>query len=76
MSWNEQLSTSEVISLRFRTNATGRVSDLLQLEDAIDFRDEVYLANLTVRPVFLTWRDQSEIFVTTSDEGADGEADF
>lgn len=76
MSWKEQLTSSEVVTISFRTNATGKLSDFIQLEDAADFRDEIYQPNLTVHPVFLRWTNPTEVVVATADEGAEGEADL
>lgn len=59
LSWWSALTTGEVVTLTFRATAAGHLSEVLFLEDAEDYRDEVYSNDLRPASVYLNWSDRS-----------------
>ena len=74
LSWRDPAPQSNVLTLTFRATSTGKLSNLLLLEDAAGFRDEVYTPELLPKPLYLRWTEadatEPEVNLTSAHETA------
>lgn len=57
MSWADKLSTDNILSIRFRAEADGHLSDFLTMAEDQRLVDEVYSKALVPHPLILSWSD-------------------
>jgi hypothetical protein len=57
MSWADELSTDDIVTLRFRTETGGQLSDYLTMAEDNQLTDEIYSKSLVAHPLFLSWND-------------------
>ncbi|MEL7161495.1 MAG: T9SS type A sorting domain-containing protein, partial [Bacteroidota bacterium] len=57
LSWKKVLANEELVQLRFRATADGRLRDYLRMIDQPGFADEVYTSGLQSHPLYLEWAD-------------------
>lgn len=60
MTWGNELSTDEVVTLRFRANRPGLLSQFLSLASDPELSDEGYDQQLNVHPLSLAWVTSTE----------------
>ncbi|TXF87886.1 T9SS type A sorting domain-containing protein [Neolewinella aurantiaca] len=70
MSWANYLTTEEIVSVRFRAQADGQLSDYLAMAEDERLSDEVYGNTLSTHPLFLTWSDAA-VTDTAADSAAE-----